>query len=235
MTRATACFICCGLNPRLGVTTTARLLADFHLGLGRSFLGFDADPVDRSFAVHFERATVVVDLDKVPGQMALFDRLLVPDAQPRIIDLHHRVFTRFFAVAEQIGFQQEAHRNGMEPIIIFHVDATNESLAAARKLAQRRPSIRCVFAADRGAPSAGTHAYEWLARYPAEEKLVIGALDSETRALFDRPEFSLGRMLEAPPTTHSIVHLTALKAWLTPIFRQMRRFETAGVFDDGDA
>ena len=72
----------------------------------------------------------IVDAAKVEGQVAMFDRLLVHDETPKIVDVWHRSYGRFIETMGQIGFMDEARRAMVQPIVLFHVGrATSASLA----------------------------------------------------------------------------------------------------------
>ncbi len=63
------------------------------------------------------------DIADIGGQMALFDGLIAGEEMPKVIDVGHRAFWRFFAVVHRIGFFDEARLHGIEPVILFVTDA----------------------------------------------------------------------------------------------------------------
>src|SRR6202051_3206967 len=136
MEQSTRVFICCSPHKRTGTTTTARLLTDYFIASGRSFLGFDTDPHETDYGARFPNAVTIVDAAKVQGQVAMFDRLLVHDETPKIVDVWHRSYDAFMETIGQIGFMDEARRMMIQPIALFHADATAASLAVAQALAR---------------------------------------------------------------------------------------------------
>ena len=84
MQRRTFVHIVCSPAQRAGVTTTARLFADYHQNLQKPFLGFDSDPHDSPFASRFPEEAQPVDLAVIRDQVSLFDRMLVHDGIPKI-------------------------------------------------------------------------------------------------------------------------------------------------------
>ncbi len=54
--------------------------------------------------------------------MALFDGLIAGNEMPKVIDVGHRAFGLFFAIAHKIGLFDEARRRGIEPVILFMID-----------------------------------------------------------------------------------------------------------------
>jgi hypothetical protein len=225
MEQRTRVFICCSPHKRTGTTTTARLLTDYFILSGRSFLGFDTDPHEPDFGARFPGAVTIVDAGKVQGQVAMFDRLLVHDEAPKIVDVWHRSYDAFLETIEQIGFMDEARRMAIQPIALFHADATAGSLAAAQALAQRWPELAMVIVTNKGAAPLGQDGVDILAQFPSARRFIIGALDASSKAVFEAPDFSMAQFLLAPSPDVSIVVGTALRAWVAPIFGQFRTFE----------
>jgi hypothetical protein len=225
MEQRTRVFICCSPHKRTGTTTTARLLTDYFIVNGRSFLGFDTDPREPDYGARFPAAVTVVDAAKVQGQVAMFDRLLVHDDAPKIVDVWHRSYDAFLETIDQIGFMDEARRMMIQPIALFHADATAASLAAAQTLAKRFPDLVMAVVTNKGAAPLGQDGVDILAQFPSARRFVIGALDASSRAIFEAPDFSMAQFLLAPPADISIVVGTALRAWVAPIFTQFRTFE----------
>jgi len=54
--------------------------------------------------------------------MALFDRLIADNWRTSVIDLGHGKFEQFFKVMAEIGFEQEARRRSIQPIVLFITD-----------------------------------------------------------------------------------------------------------------
>jgi hypothetical protein len=225
MERSTRVFICCSPHKRTGTTTTARLLTDYFIVNGRSFLGFDTDPHEPDYGVRFAPAVRIVDASKVQGQVAMFDRLLIPDETPKIVDVWHRSFEAFLETIDQIGFMDEARRTLIQPILLFHADASAASLAAAQALARQWPDLCMAVVTNKGAAPLGQDGVDILAQFPSARRFVIGALDASSRAVFEAPDFSMAQFLLSPPSDISIVVGTALRAWVAPIFTQFRTFE----------
>lgn len=225
MEQRTRVFICCSPHKRTGTTTTARLLSDYFIVNGREFLGFDTDPHEPDYGARFPQAVTIVDAAKVQGQVAMFDRLLVPDDTPKVVDLWHRSYDAFIETTEQIGFMDEARRRLIQPIALFHADATAASLAAAQALVGRWPELVMAVVTNKGAAPLGQDGVDILAQFPSARRLVIGALDASSRVAFETSDFSMAQFLLAPPADISIVVGTALRAWVAPIFTQFRTFE----------
>jgi hypothetical protein len=225
MQQRTRVYICCSPHRRTGATTTARLLSDYFIVNGRNFAGFDTDPQEPDYGARFPHAVAIVDSTKVQGQVAMFDRLLVYDETPKIVDVRHRFYERFLDTIEEIGFMEEALTAMAQPIMLFHADATEASLAASLALARRWPDLCMVIVTNKGAAPLGHDALDILAQFPSPRRFVISALDPTSTARLEASDFSLSHFLLTPPADMSIVVRTSLRAWIAPIFSQFQTFE----------
>lgn len=225
MTRRTPVFFICSPHSRTGVTTAARLLTDYYLSRNVGVEGFDANSREPLYGALFPQTTRVVDLDDVKGQILLFDRLLVDDETPKVVDVWHRSYERLFATIAEIGFLEEARRLGVEPIVLFQTDITASAANSALVLKTTWPDLTMSVIHNRGASPLGRDFLAVLARYPASGKFVIPRLEAPIARALDDVDLSLSRFMREPPATMSIVMRTALKAWLLPIFTQFQSFE----------
>ena len=118
----TPVFVICSPRPRVGKTLIARLLTEFFLFEGRSVAAFDASPNEVSLSRYLPECTVPATIADVKSQMALFDRLIINDARPKIIDLAAGLFESFFALMGNIGFLEEATKQSVTPVVLFVAD-----------------------------------------------------------------------------------------------------------------
>jgi hypothetical protein len=227
-------FIVCSAGARTGVTTTARLLTDYRLFSRAPVAGFDTDPHEPRYGALFPDLVKTVDVADIKGQIALFDRLLAQDGVTKIVDVWHRGFQRFFATVQDIGFIEEARRNGIEPILLFHADVTEAALASAQRLHATWPALPMIVVQNEGARPLGPDAADILRRYPAQHKFFVAALPGPLANALDDPSLSLSRFLLAPPTNMSIVVRAALKSWIVPIFTQFKSFELRRELESSD-
>lgn len=225
MRRRTPVFFVCSPHSRTGVTTAARLVTDYYLSRGVAVEGFDTDSREPRYAVFFPGLSQVVDLADVKGQISLFDRLLVPDDVPKVVDVWSRSFDQLFATIAEIGFLEEARHAGVEPFILFQSDSTQSAASNARLLNTTWPNLWMTVIHNEGAAPLGADAHQFLSLYPARGKLVIPRLESPIARALDDDRLSLSNFLQAPPPDMSIVVRAALKAWLIPIFTQLQSFE----------
>jgi hypothetical protein len=225
MEHRTRVYICCSPHKRTGATTTARVLTDYLILNGKDFVGFDTDPREPEYGARFPQAVTVIDAATVEGQVAMFDRLLVHDDTPKVVDVWHRSYERFIDTMGQIGFMDEAQRAMVLPIMLFHADASAASLAAALALARKWPHLCMVVVTNKGVAPLGQDALDILAQFPTSRRFVIGALDASSKACLEAPDFSLADFLLTPPSDMSIVTRTSLRAWAAAIFTQFQTLE----------
>jgi hypothetical protein len=114
-------------RARTGKTLLARLIVEHLLLSGIPHVVFDTDAVERQLAGFFPDRTVVIDLDRVPDQMKLFDTLSSPVSLTQVIDLTHRSFKKFFSLMQDIEFLDEARARGFQPVIFFIPDGETDS------------------------------------------------------------------------------------------------------------
>ena len=72
--------------------------------------GFDTDFREPLYAVLFPERRTSSTSATIKGQISLFDRLLVADETPKIVDVWHRSYERLFSTIAEIGFLEEARR-----------------------------------------------------------------------------------------------------------------------------
>ncbi|HEY8161929.1 MAG: hypothetical protein ACR650_17845 [Methylocystis sp.] len=225
MSRRTFVYFVCSPHSRTGVTTAARLLTDYYLSRGVAVEGFDTDSREPNYALRFPGLSRIVDIGDVKGQISLFDRLLVADDAPKVVDVWSRSYDQLFSTIAEIGFLEEARRAGVEPIILFQSDSSQTAASNARMLNTTWPDLWLTVIHNEGAAPLRAEAHEILSRYPARGKLVIPKLESAIAAALDNIDLSLTTFLRDPPSDISIVVRAAIKSWLIPIFTQFQSFE----------
>jgi len=123
MPQQTPLYIIASQHPRVGKTLFSRLLIEFFRTGNRPVAGYDLDPREPALAGHFPQQVTTVDIADTQGQMALFDRLIAHNRQATVIDLGDGLFEQFFRVMVEIGFEREARRCLIEPIVLFITDS----------------------------------------------------------------------------------------------------------------
>ena len=78
-----------------------------------------------------------VDITTTRGEMALFDQLIAAGLRTTVVDVGYGSFDKFFSVLIEIGFVREAHRRGIEPVILFVSDTAPLTARAYAELRER--------------------------------------------------------------------------------------------------
>ncbi len=133
----TPLFVVASPRPEVGKTFAARLITDFLCLNSEAPKAFDLNPDESALADVLPLVASRADIASTQGQMALFDRLIVDDGIPKVVDLGHALFERFFALSEEIGFIEEASRRSIEPVILFAADPHPGSVGAYFRLQER--------------------------------------------------------------------------------------------------
>jgi hypothetical protein len=225
MSRRTLVYFVCSPHSRTGVTTTARLITDYYLSRGIAVDCFDTDSREPSYALRYPDLARIVDIFSMQGQIALFDRLVVGDGRPKVVDVWSRSYEQLFGAIAEIGFLEEAARVGVEPIVFYQSDASAMAASNARLLTTTWPGLRVTVVHNEGAAPLGSQARGLLAAYQARGKLVIPRLDRLIARELDGLDLSFSHLLRDPPTDMPGAVQAALKNWLAPIFTQLQSFE----------
>jgi hypothetical protein len=226
MKRRTLLFISCSPRRHTGVSTTACLLTDFYLSRKMNIEGFDIDPQQPRYASLFPECVHIADLADIRAQIFLFESILVNNNVPKVIDLCYRSYEHFFMTAERIGFVEEARRRGIEPVILFHVDAADKTLTYALKLSVFWGNVIMFLVHNEGTAPVDACPKETLSRYPTRAKITIARLEAPVARVLDLPTLSLSSFLGAPPTDMPIAFRDALGAWLDSVFTQFHGFDS---------
>jgi hypothetical protein len=137
---ASRIYVICSPQPRVGKTLLARLLCEYVHTEGHAVAAFDVNPDNPELVNCLPDLTDAASIDDTLGQVALFDRLVIPDATARVVDLGHRAYDQFFAIAQAIDLFGEAHRRGIAALAFFLGDDTPASRRAFAALAEQVPA-----------------------------------------------------------------------------------------------
>jgi hypothetical protein len=218
-------YVVCSPNRRVGKTLVARCLTEYHVADGRTVAAYDLSDESPQLTDYLPHHAAAADIADIRGQMALFDGLIADDEMPKVIDVGHRVFWRFFAVVHHIGFFHEARRRGIEPVILFVIDADPKaekafallrcsfpdmSLLPVRNLAVTKDHEAFPFAGDASRLAA---------------PLEVAELPSSVRGLVDRPGFSFADFPQHPPARLSATARDELLRFIRRIHAQLREIE----------
>jgi len=221
MTVRTSVYMIASPRPRVGRTLVARLLADFYLTNGRETACFDLDPeagLSQFMPAHTQRA----ELSAITGQMASFDRLIIDDGIPKIIDIGPSAFRPFFTVTQQIDFAREARKRGIAPVIVFVADPDPSSENTYAWLRRHIPDALLVLVRN---DFLGRIEHRATAPVAPAAVIYVPALAPGLRRYIDKRPFSFadprtGSPLDVPLDAHM-----ELQRWLRRVFVEFRELE----------
>ena len=219
MPQHTPLYIVAAPHPRVGKTLVARLLIEYLRSSGKTLVGYDLDPREPRLAGYFPNLVWTLDIAQTQGQMALFDRLIADSWRTTVIDLGCGLFEQFFAVMAEIGFEQEAQRRGIEPIVLFITDSAPLTARSYSELRQRLRQTTFVPVHNEAA------AFMFVPQdFPPSRAdcgvIRIPRLSPIVRGVVDRPGFSFGAYMEKQPGGPTEVH-----SWTAGIFNEFRELE----------
>jgi hypothetical protein len=134
----------CSPRPRVGKTLVARLLVDFFLADDRPVAAFDANPNDPVLSIYQPLHTVPATIANTRGQMALFDRLIVNDGTPKIVDVASEQFERLVHVLHELEFAAAARARSIDAVLLFVAENHQKSAEAYRRLMTDLPGTTLV-------------------------------------------------------------------------------------------
>ncbi len=215
----TPLYIIASQHPRVGKTLIARLLIEFFRSRGRAIVGYDLDPCEPALAGYFPNLAWTVDIADTPGQMALFDRMIADHWRTTVIDLGYGLSERFFAVMAEIGFEHEARRHSLQPIVLFITDSAPTTARSYAELQRRLPQTIFV-PVHNEATSFMFIAQDFPPTRPEYGVIRIPRLSPIVRGVIYRPGFSFGAHMANQPGGPTEVH-----TWIDRIFAEFRDFE----------
>ncbi len=144
MPEPTPVFIVTSSRPRVGKTLIARALTEYFCAQRRPVAAFDVNPDEFKLIDHLPAYTAAASLNDTRGEMALFDQLVLEDQVPKVVDLGHQPFDRFFAVMQQIDFAAEVRRRAIAPMVLFVADPDERARQGYAMLSDRFPELPLV-------------------------------------------------------------------------------------------
>jgi hypothetical protein len=121
----------CSDRHRNGKTLLARVLVDFMLMEGRDPYCLDLSSPEGTLRAYFPGRTALVDFAQVAGQMQVFDTILGSTGRDYVVDVPAQALARFCEAMCDLEFRKAAHEAGYRLVLLFIVDAAEESLKAA--------------------------------------------------------------------------------------------------------
>jgi hypothetical protein len=220
MQRPTPIFIVTSSRPRVGKTLIARALTEYFFVQNRPVAAFDVNPDEFKLIDHLPAYTAAASLNDTRGEMALFDQLVVPDGIPKVVDLGHALFDRFFSVMQQIDFVTATHRHGVSPMVLFLADPDERARQGYAMLRDRCPGLPVVPVFNEAIPQMSRYRGNFLPTRRGGEPVRIPALTPVLRSVVERPGFSF--VAYAAKTTDPT---SELYGWMRRVFVTFRELE----------
>jgi hypothetical protein len=223
-------------RPRTGKTLLARALADYFVAAGTGIELFETEAEAPRLSAYFPERTTVVDLDRVLDQMTLFDRLAMPVAQVRVVDVAERSFRRFFDLLRQTDFVVEARGRRIETAIFYIPGRDTDSYEQGRRLRERFPDCSFVVAENEAVGEIDRYARindAYWALKKHDLRLLMPRLDQLFSLALDDTKLSLAEFTHAPPAQRSAAHFsfaflspharTGIQRWTRTMFGELER------------
>lgn len=231
----TSLYIVCSPRPRVGRTLLARLLVDFFLMEGRPVAAFDFEAEAPSLADFLPGYTEKADVSDIEGQMALFDRLIVPDHMAKVVDLAPGSFEKFFSVMRQIDFIDDARRRGIEPVALFMADPDAASERAYAGLQSRLPEMVLVPVYNEAVARDQRSRKNFPLSRAVSVPMQIPALMPLLYRYLEKPPFSFADFRSTPPQNIPLDVYMELHRWMRRVFVEFRELELRLLLGDVQA
>lgn len=121
----------CSDRHRNGKTLLARTLVDYLLLEERDPYCLDLSAPTGALRAFFPGRTALVNLSQMTGQMKVFDTILAGPGRDYIIDVPSERLAKFCEAVTDLDFRDAAAAKGFRTVVIFIVDAGEESLKTA--------------------------------------------------------------------------------------------------------
>lgn len=229
----TPLFIVCSPQVRVGRTLVARLLIDFFLMEDREVAGFDFDAEPPSLADFLPSHTTIAEVGDIQGQMALFDRLILPDHVAKIVDLAPASLQQFFNVMGQIDFIDAARGRGIEPVALYI--ATPEPIAQRvyAGLQKSLPELVLVPVYNEAIAEGQRARRNFpLSHHAVSVPIQIPALPAHFYRYLEKPPFSFAGFRGTPPQDIPLDSYLELLRWMKRVFVEFRELELRLLLND---
>jgi hypothetical protein len=211
-------FIVCSPRPRVGRTLVARLLTEFLISDGRHPIAFDVNPDDPMLSTSLPEVATPAAIEQTFNQMALIDRLIVNDGQPKVVDLAPELFQGFFDLMAEIDFVGEAKARGIDTVILFICENHARSADAYERVYAQFPKATLVQVHNEGLGNYGFDDFPILE--VGVTPLRISSLSPMLAGVIQRPSFSFADYVEK----HAEFP-TGLHSWISRAFIAFRDLE----------
>jgi hypothetical protein len=225
MSGPTQVFIVCSPRPHTGKTLVARLIAEFYHSIHRPPVCFDLEQIDPALTEFLPLATERAAIGETRGQVALFDKLVLADERPKIIDLSPHALEKFFTVAYDIGFDHEARAHGVSAVVMYVAGQQPLVQETYRILREKLPSLIFVPVHNDAVARGPELRKQFPANANSPPPIEIPQLSSSLRRIMDQRPFSFVQFLKDPPIRVSRSLREEMDAFVRRVFRQLHEME----------
>jgi hypothetical protein len=232
VTSRTPLVIVCSPEARVGRTLVARLLIDFFLMEDRPVAGFDFLAEPPSLIDFLPDHTAQAHVADIRGQMALFDRLIVPDRIAKVVDLSPTSFQQFFSVMAQIGFIGDARSRGIEPIALYIAAPDAVSQRAYAELQRALPDLVLVPVYNEAIGQGHRARKNFPLSRASSIPIQIPALPQYFYRYLEATPFSFAEFRGTPPQDIPLETYLELLRWMRRVFVEFRELELRLLLND---
>ena len=230
-------FIIVSPRPRTGKTLLARLVAEFYQSNAKPIgqaeakpvIGYDLSPYEPGMSAFLPHITTQSTLEDTRGQIALFDQLVLADGKTKVVDLSHMVLEKFFTLAYDIDFAQEASSRGVSAVVMYIADHSPITVETYRILREKFPALTFMPVFNDAVVRGPEIRRQFQPSPGAPVPLQIPQLSSALRVQVDRRPFSFREFRASPPTFTSEHLREEMDSFLKRVFRQFREAEIANL------
>ena len=219
MLRRTPIFIVASPRPRVGKTLLARALVEYLYGQRRPVSAFDINPDNFALLERLPPFTAAASIHDTRGEMALFDQLVMPDLVPKVIDLGHAQFDRFFTVMQAINFCAETRRKAIVPMVLFVADPDQRARQGYAMLRDRFPDLPLIPVLNEAVPVVARYGGNFPPTPRGGSPVGVPALTPALRGVIDRLNFTFIGYLSKTTDPTAELYQWAWRLFL--IFREL--------------
>ena len=213
---------------RTGKTWLARLLAEHFIMAGHKPLIFDTDALESPLATALPQAAIF-DLDRVPDQIAFFEALATSGPEPRVVDVTHRSFEKFFKLLAETDFIAEARARKIEVVIFYIPGREHDGFEQGRQIQERFDCpLVVVDNSHLGEPKPFTRRSPGFQAVSSHTlRLALPRLDPNVARILDDPNLSIAEYMHQPAADAPFAKGAGLREWLIKAFREIWRVTKA--------
>ncbi|MPZ59480.1 MAG: hypothetical protein GEU91_23970 [Rhizobiales bacterium] len=220
----TPVFVVCSPLERVGKTLIARLLTEFLIADGRTVESFDVNSDQPSLVDYLPGCTTMATIADTRGQMALFDRLTRDDGTPKVVDLGHNAFERFFTVMAQVGLVEEAHRRRVQVVVLFVASPGPAAPRAYAAVQRWMPGLKLV-PVHNEVLGRTLQRDQYPARSGASLPLHIPLLAAGLHRIVIPPAFSFSDFRAGKLRMITTSYRFEIESWMKRVFIEFRELE----------